>query len=217
MKALLLNGSPNEKGNTYKILTEIAKKIEEEGIETEIFWIGKEAVHGCTACYSCKKNDSPRCVINTDVVNSFVDKAEEADGYIFASPVYYASPNGSLMALMNRAFFASDSVFHGKPGGVAAIARRAGTISAYDVMAKYLPDNGMPVAPSQYWPVAFGMSDGEVIQDDEGMQIMRMLGKNLAWLMKCIDAGKKAGLEVPQLEDRKIYTNFIRKDMKVKE
>ena len=121
------------------------------------------------------------------------------------------------MALMNRIFFAAESVFYGKPGGVVAVARRAGTTSAYDVMAKYLPDNGMPVAPSQYWPVAFGMDSGEVLKDNEGMQIMRLLGKNLAWLMKCIEAGKKAGLEAPQVTDRKIYTNFIRKDMKAKE
>lgn len=206
MKVLLLNGSPHEEGCTYRALSEAAKTLEEEGVETEIVHIGKQAVHGCIACGKCAATG--RCVFKGDPVNAVLEKMEHADGLIVGSPVYYASANGSLYSFLDRLFYAG-SCFAYKPAAAVASARRAGTTATLDTLNKYFTISQMPVVSSQYWNMVHGNSPEEVEQDLEGLQIMRTLGRNMAWLLKCIEAGKSAGVEVPKQEE-KARTNFIR-------
>ena len=182
MKVLLLNGSPHEKGCTYRALTEVAGALTKEGIETEIVHIGNQAVHGCIGCGKCAATG--RCVFKGDPVNAFLDKMEHADGLIVGSPVYYASANGSLYSFLDRLFY-------------------AGSCFAYFTISQ------MPVVSSQYWNMVHGNSPEDVEQDLEGLQIMRTLGKNMAWMLRCIEAGKAAGITTPEAE-QKLKTNFIR-------
>ncbi|MDR1028033.1 MAG: flavodoxin family protein [Clostridiales Family XIII bacterium] len=209
MRVLLLNGSPHERGCTHTALAEAAGAIEAEGIETKLFWIGKEAVRGCVACLACRKLDG-RCVYGDDVVNAFLDEAETSDGFIFGSPVYYASPNGSILAMLDRVFYAGAAQFRGKPGASVVSARRAGTTASLDALNKYFPINGMPIVPTQYWPMVHGNKPDDVRQDKEGMQIMRTLGRNMAWILKCFEAGKAAGILYPDAEELREWTNFVR-------
>ncbi len=207
MKVLLLNGSPNEKGCTYTALSEVAGALEQQGIETEIMQIGKAPVRGCTACGSCYSG-SGRCVFNDDIVNVFIEKMETAHGLVVGSPVYFAGPNGALLALLDRAFYAG-SQFAYKPAAAVASARRAGTTATLDVINKYFTIRHMPIAPSQYWNMVHGHNPEEVRQDLEGMQIMRTLGRNMAWMLQCFEAGKNAGVPFPEAEEV-VRTNFIR-------
>jgi multimeric flavodoxin WrbA len=192
MKVLLINGSPREKGCTYTALAEAAKTLNEEGIETEIFHIENKAVQGCAACGKCS-DGSGRCVFN-DGVNEILKKAPEIDGLIVGSPVHYASASGAISAFLDRMFYASSGAFAYKPGASVVCARRAGTTAALDQLNKYFAIAAMPVASSQYWNMVHGASPEDVLKDLEGMQVMRVLGRNMAWMLKCFEAGKKAGV-----------------------
>jgi len=207
MKVLLLNGSPREKGCTFTALSEVASALEKNDVKTEIHWLGNDPIASCRACSYCKNNG--KCVIN-DNVNSFVKKAEQFDGFVFGSPVHFASASGAITAFLDRVFYSSRNVFSTKPGAAVVSCRRAGSTATLDQLNKYFPINNMPQVPSQYWCMVHGNTPDEVKQDLEGLQIMRTLGINMAWLLKCIDAGKKAGIELPQYESERQRTNFIR-------
>jgi len=208
MKVLLINGSPREKGCTYTALREVEKELNKAGIETEIFHVGKEPIRGCTACGHCKRSGSGRCVFDDDTVNIALEKAERADGFVFGSPVHYAAPSGQITSFLHRFFYAGKG-FAFKPGAAVVSCRRAGSTAAFDQLNKYFTLSQMPVVTSQYWNMVHGNTPEEVMQDLEGLQIMRTLGKNMAWLLKCIEAGKKAGIPLPEQEKRQT-TNFIR-------
>jgi multimeric flavodoxin WrbA len=207
MKVLLINGSPNEFGSTFTALSEVAKTLNQEGIETEIIHIGKSAMQGCTACRVCR-GESDKCVFD-DLVNEVGEKAKNADGFVFGSPVYYASANGSMISFLDRLFYSQSKYFSHKPGAVVVAARRAGTTASLDQLNKYLTICQMIVVSSQYWNMVFGHNAEDVKKDLEGMQTMRVLGRNMAWLIKSIEAGKQAGIELPEHEPR-VVTNFIR-------
>lgn len=206
MKVLLVNGSPNEKGCTYTALSEIAKTLEGEGIETEIFHIGNKPVRGCIGCGGCKNG---QCVFDDDVLNRLADRVKEADGYVFGSPVYYASPNGAMLAVMDRLFYSAGKYMAYKPAACIASARRAGTTATYDVLNKYIGINHMLMVPANYWNMVHGSKPEDVKQDLEGLQTMRTIGKNMAWLLNLLETGKANGVKHPEIEE-KIRTNFIR-------
>lgn len=204
MKVLLVNGSPRGKKCTYTALCEVAKTLNEQGIETEFLHLGDKPVPGCRGCEACRK--TRRCVID-DVVNEFLDKADTADGFVFGSPVYFAAPAGSVVSFMDRVFYGRN--FPAKPACAVVSCRRGGASSALEQLNKYFLISHMPVVPSQYWNMVHGNAPEEVVRDVEGMQTMRSLGLNMAYLLKCIDAGRKAGIPAPVYE-QKIRTNFIR-------
>lgn len=205
MKVLLINGSPNPNGCTNRALVEVANSLNQENIETEIIHIGNKAISGCIACGKCKT--SGKCVFN-DIVNDLVAKAKESDGFIFGSPVYYASINGSMISILDRFFRCSKSLAY-KPGAGIVSARRAGTTASLDIFNKYFTFSQMPIISSNYWNMVHGNNREEVEKDLEGLQIMRTLGKNMAYFLKCIEAGKRANITEPVVE-QKINTNFIR-------
>ncbi len=205
MKVMLINGSPNEYGCTYTALAEIAKTLGEHKVETEIIHIGKRPIRGCQDCDTCRKG---ACVFDDDIVNLVAERMRGADGLVVGSPVYFASANGGLVCLLDRLFRVGDSFAH-KPAAAIASARRAGTTAALDVLNKYFLIAQMPVVSSSYWNMVHGNTPEEVLQDEEGLQIMRNLGHNMAWLLQCIEEAKKAGIIPPQAE-RTYRTNFIR-------
>lgn len=207
MKVLLVNGSPNERGCTYTALSEIARTLEQQGIGTEIFHIGNKPVRGCIGCGACKKKTA--CVFDDDIVNRLADKVKDADGYIFGSPVFYASPNGAMLAVMDRLFYSAGKYMQYKPAACIASARRAGTTATYDILNKYIGINNMLMVPACYWNMVHGSKPEDVKQDLEGLQVMRTLGNNMAWLLKLLETGRANGLEHPESEE-KIRTNFIR-------
>lgn len=206
MKVLLVNGSPHLKGCTYTALTEVEKTLIQNGIETEIFQLGTNPICGCIGCTSCYKIG--KCFMD-DIVNEFVEKAKGADGFIFGSPVHYAAASGSLTAFLDRVFYSGGLYLAYKPGACITSARRGGTTATFDQINKYFTINNMPVVSSQYWNMVHGNSPKEVEQDLEGMQVMRVLGSNMAWLLKCIKLGKENGISIPKKEERQ-RTNFIR-------
>lgn len=206
MQVLLINGSPHEKGCTYTALMEVAQALEAQGIGTEIFQLGKEAISGCLACGACRKTG--RCFMN-DKVNIFLEKMAGADGLVLGSPVYYAAPAGQLMAFLDRAFYCKGRLYADKPGAAIVSCRRGGASAAFDALNKYFTISNMPVVSSQYWNQVHGNTPEEVRQDVEGLQTMRTLGMNMAWLLKCIEAGRLAGIPAPARE-KGIATNFIR-------
>ncbi len=206
MKVLLINGSPNEHGCTYTALHEVEKTLNENNIETRIHWIGKKPVAGCIACFNCFKIG--RCAFN-DAVNEINSKLDEIDGIIIGSPVYYAGPNGSLAAFLDRLFFSGGDKWFRKPGACVVSCRRGGASAAFDRLNKYFTIKNMPVISSQYWNQVHGNTPDEVKQDLEGMQTMRTLGQNMAYFLKCIEAGQNAKISKPVYEDW-IGTNFIR-------
>lgn len=206
MKVLLLNGSPHPHGCTFTALSEVAGALEKNGIETEIFQIGNQPISGCIACGKCR--DTGKCVIS-DGVNEFVEKAKSADGFVFGSPVYYASASGQISSFLDRAFYGKSAVFEGKPGAAVVSCRRAGSTASLDQLNKYFTISGMPVVSSRYWNMVHGNTPEEVVQDKEGMQVMRTLGNNMAWLLKCIELGKAQGVSFPEKEPAQ-KTNFIR-------
>ena len=206
MKVMLLNGSPNAKGNTRTALEECAKELNGCGIETELVNIGAGAIPGCRACGACARLG--KCVID-DAVNEFRFKLEAADGLVVGTPVYYASPNGSVISFMDRLFFSGSGTFRYKPAAAVAVARRAGTVSSFDVLNKYFTICEMPIVSSSYWNDAFGQAPGQAAGDAEGLQTMRNLGRNMAWLLKCIELGKASGVTPPDNEYDS-FTNFIR-------
>ncbi|MBQ4606435.1 MAG: flavodoxin family protein, partial [Clostridia bacterium] len=185
MKVLLINGSPHENGCTSTALSEAARTLEEAGVETKILSIGTADIRGCTACGGCR--DGKGCVFH-DIVNTIAEEAKTADGFIFGSPVYYASPNGSLMALMDRLFYSAAAHFRHKPAAAVVSARRAGTTTALHDIENYFTITEMPIVASSYWNMVHGTSPEQVAEDREGLQVMRNLGRNMAWLLRCIEA-----------------------------
>lgn len=205
MKVLLLNGSPHAQGNTTLALQEMEKIFKQEGVEVETVLVGNQAVRGCVACYSCGKTG--KCVFE-DVVNQLAPKFEQADGLVVASPVYYASANATLTAVLDRLFFSTSFSKTMKVGAGVAVARRGGCSATFDQLNKYFTISGMPVVSSQYWNCVHGQKPGEAAQDEEGLQIMRTLARNMVFLMKSIALGK-AQYGLPEREEFK-QTNFIR-------
>ena len=205
MKVLLINGSPHKEGCTYTALREVADTLEAEGVETEIVWIGTKPVAGCIACGTCR--ETGKCVFD-DAVNETIAKLPEVDGIVVGSPVYYGGPSGQIHAFLDRLFYAG-SGFAGKVGAAVMSCRRGGASATFDVLNKYFGMNNMPIATSQYWNQVHGNTAEEVVQDLEGMQTMRTLGKNIAWMLKCRQAAQRAGVQAPEYEPQ-IITNFIR-------
>lgn len=205
MKVLLVNGSPHKEGCTYTALTEAASALEKNGVETEMIWLGTGEIAGCIGCGACA---GERGCFRRDVVNEFVSKAGEADGYIFGSPVHYAAASGAITSFMDRAFYSGGKEMAGKPGAVVVSCRRGGASAAFDQLNKYFTINGMPIVSSQYWNQVHGTNPEEVRRDEEGMQTMRTLGNNMAWLIKCIRAGREQGIGFPEREPV-LRTNFI--------
>ncbi len=211
MKVLLFNGSPHKNGCTYTALEEISKTLKQEGIDSEIYQIGIEPISACRACYACSKTG--RCVIN-DKVNDFIDYAKDFDGFIFGSPVHYGSACGGITAFLDRAFFTAfqsgrGDVFLHKPGAAIVSARRAGTTAALDQLNKYFAITQMPMISGRYWNMVHGATAEQVLEDKEGLQNMRILARNMAWHLKCLEAGKNAGVPMPKTEET-VFTNFIR-------
>ena len=206
MKVLLVNGSPHKNGSTYTALCEVEKALNSEGIETSIVWLGTEAISGCLACGYCSRNG--KCIKN-DIVNEFAQRAKNADGFVFGTPVHYAGASGAIVSFLDRLFYSASGSLRHKPAAVITVARRGGTTAAYDQLIKYPAIAEMPIISSNYWNMVHGAVASDVPEDKEGMQTMRILGRNMAYFIKCIDAGKKAGIELPQREKKEI-TNFIR-------
>lgn len=205
MKVLMINGSPHSDGNTAIALAEMEKIFASEGIDTEIVPVGHKDIRGCIGCYSCK--NSGKCVFD-DIVNEIAPKLEECDGMVIASPVYYASANGTLISFLDRLFYSTGFDKTMKVGASVAVARRGGCSATFDELNKYFTISGMPVASSQYWNSVHGRNAGEACQDAEGMQTMRTLARNMVFLMKSIALGKKE-YGVPEKEPA-TPTNFIR-------
>ena len=205
MKVLLVNGSPHEKGCTYTALKEIANTLENNDIETDFLWLGIEPLAGCIGCNACLKTG--KCFRN-DIVNDFLNKVPDIDGFVFGSPVHFASSSGALTSFMDRAFYGRRKLFENKPACCICSCRRGGASATFDQINKYFSMSNMPIVTSQYWNQVHGTNPDEVKRDLEGMQTMRTLGNNMAWLLKCIDIAKKSGLEYPKNEEI-IKTNFI--------
>ena len=211
MKVLLVNGSPHPEGCTYTALSEVSGVLNAQGIETEIFWIGNKPIGGCIACMTCRKTG--KCVFD-DVVNQFHEKASKADGFVFGTPVHYAAASGNMTAFMDRLFYSdlgdnANKAFYMKPSAAVISARRAGTTAAWDQLNKYFGLMQMPIVTSSYWNMVHGAAPEQVKQDAEGLQTMRVLGNNMAYLLHCKDIAEKSGLTAPQQEPM-IFTNFIR-------
>ena len=205
MKVLMINGSPNREGCTYTALSEVARTLEKHGIESEIVHVGNKDIRGCIGCRKCK--ETGKCVFN-DLVNEVAPKFAECDGIVIGSPVYFASANGTLVSFIDRLFYSSSVDKTMKVGAAVVSARRGGCSATFDELNKYFTISGMPIASSQYWNSVHGYTPEQVRQDEEGMQVMRTLGNNMAFLMKSIALGKeKFGL--PQKEEH-IFTIFIR-------
>ena len=208
MKALLVNGSPRPKGCTFTALSELAKTLEENGIETEIIQIGNKDIRGCIACRKCHSTGSGKCIFD-DIVNKVAPKFAEADAFVIGSPVYFASPAGGAVAFLDRLFFSTLNVDKTMKVGAAVVScRRGGNIATFDMLNKYFTMTGMPVVSSQYWNMVYGGSPEEVLQDEEGLQTMRTLGRNMAFLMKSIQLGKQQ-MGLPEKEQQ-VFTNFHR-------
>lgn len=208
MKVLMVNGSSKPNGCTATALQEIAKVLREEGIDSEIVCLGGGPLRDCIGCLGCMKLDG-QCAFNDDCINEILEKAKICDGFIFGTPVYYAHPSGRVLSALDRMFYAGKKYFMHKPGAAIASARRAGTTASIDALNKYFTIAEMPVVSSSYWNMVHGNKPEEVLQDAEGLQVMRNLGRNMAWLLKCLEAGRNTGVAVPVNEyDNK--TNFIR-------
>ncbi len=206
MKVLMLNGSCDKNGTTFTALKEIGETLKTLGVDYEIFNIGGGAVRDCIGCGQCSEKG---CKFEDDGVNEFIAKAKEADGFVFGTPVYYAHPSGRVLSFLDRVFYSSGKSFAFKPGASVAVARRGGTVASFDVLNKYFGISQMPVVSSTYWNNVHGNNGDEAKLDEEGMQIMRNIARNMAWLLNCIEAGKKNGVSLPETE-RTYKTNYIR-------
>ena len=211
MKVILVNGSPHKNGCTHRALAEVATTLDAHGIESEIFWIGAKPAAGCMACGRCRETGA--CIFD-DAANEFRARAEQADGFVFGAPVHYAHAASSLMGFMDRLFYSNGkagapAVLSFKPAAAIASARRAGTTAALDDMQKFFTISNMPIVSSRYWNMVHGCTPEEVEQDQEGLWTMRQLGRNMAWLLKSLEAGREAGIGLP---DREVgpFTSFIR-------
>lgn len=206
MKVLLVNGSPHPHGCTDVALSEVAMQLGKHGIETEMLWLGNEAIHGCIACGKCRK--AGKCIFD-DAVNRVAAKAEEYDGIVVGSPVYYGGPDSQICAFLDRLFYSAGKKFVRKPAAAVVSCRRGGATASFERLNKYFEMSNMPLVTSQYWNQIHGNNAEEAKQDAEGLQTMRTLAENMAWLLKCIEAGKNAGVEEPVYEPFHA-TNFIR-------
>lgn len=202
MKVVLINGSPHRKWNTFIALSEVAGALEKEGVQTEIIQLGIKAVQGCIACNKCA--ELGHCVFQDTLYNQVREALQEADGIVVGSPVYYAGPNGALCALLDRVFYSCSELLAYKAGASVAVCRRGGASATFDRLNKYFTILNMPVVSSQYWNSVHGMRPGEATEDAEGLQTMRMLGRNMAWLLKGV---KREERPEPEL---RVMTNFIR-------
>jgi multimeric flavodoxin WrbA len=211
MKVVAFNGSPNKEGNTYQAIKLVTNELEKEGIETEIIHVGNKTIRGCIACNQCVKNQNEQCVLPGDEVNGWIQKMKEADGIIFGSPVYFSAMGGTMKSFLDRAFYVVDvngGILRHKVGTSVVAVRRAGGIPTFNQLNNYINYAEMLMPTSNYWSVINGTSPGEALQDKEGVQIMRVLGKNMVWIMKLVENGK-GKVEAPEKE-RKIMMNFIR-------
>lgn len=210
MKVLLVNGSPHKEGCTHTALCEVAQVLESCGIQTEIFWIGNKPLSGCIACKKCKETN--RCVFH-DTVNEFLDKADNADGFVFGSPVHWGGASGAITSFMDRVFYADlnggGSRFLLKPAAAVSSARRSGTTATWDQLNKYFGLMQMPIVTSRYWNMVHGTNPDEVKKDFEGIETMRILGKNMAYLLKCKEVAQTLGISSPEQEPF-TFTNFVR-------
>lgn len=210
MKVLLVNGGPHKDGCTNLALEEVAKTLKQEGIETEIVWLGNKPISGCICCFGCRGKG--KCVID-DCVNAFLDKAETADGFIFGSPVHWGGATGALTSFMDRLFYADlnggQNRFYLKPAAAVESARRAGTTATWDQLNKYFGLMQMPIVTSQYWNMVHGAVKDQVTGDEEGLQTMRTLARNMAFMLKCKKVALENGVSMPEREAG-IFTNFIR-------
>ena len=207
MKVLLVNGSPHKNGSTDAALRVVEAALNKEGVETKIVWLGTEPICGCLGCGFCAKNG--RCIKN-DIVNDFVEAAESADGFVFGTPVHYAGASGAITSFLDRVFYsAPKEAFRHKPAAVITVARRGGTTAAYDQLIKYPAIAEMPIISSHYWNMVHAAVPSEIYEDKEGIQCMKILGQNMAYFLKCIDAGRTLGVKAPAAEKRDV-TNFIR-------
>lgn len=208
-KVLLINGSPNEHGCTYTAIKEVSDTLEKNGVETEILWLGKKPVQDCLSCMGCKRNGGT-CVFKTDAVNDIIGRVDTIDALVVGSPVYSGGPNGRITSFLDRLFFACPGdKWNGKLAASVVSCRRAGSTASFDRLNKYFLINCMHVVGSQYWNGVHGFTPEDVRKDEEGMQTMRTLGQNMAWLLRCIEAGRAAGIDLPVPEEH-ISTNFIR-------
>lgn len=210
MRVAAFNGSPNKEGNTYHALRIVADELGKEGIETEIIHVGNKLIRGCLACGKCRKNRDERCVTR-DEVNEWIMKMKEADGIILGSPVHFSSISATMKAFLDRAFYVAGNnggLFRHKVGAAVVAIRRSGGLPAVDQLNHYLSYAEMIIPTSNYWNVIHGTAPGEALEDEEGVQIMRILGRNMAWLLKLVANGE-GSVEEPRRE-RKVYTNFIR-------
>lgn len=211
MKVLAINGSPKPNGNTAYAIQLVLDELEKEGIETEIITIGNKTIKGCTGCGMCFRNRDEKCIIKGDDLNEWIQKMKDADGLIFGSPVFYAAMNGTMKAFMDRAFYvagANGSMFRHKAGAAVVAVRRSGGLPALNQLNNFINYSEMVMPTSNYWHVIHGLKPGDAAQDEEGIQIMRILGKNMAWMMKMIEATKDS---VPRpAAERKVMTNFVR-------
>ena len=207
MKVLIVNGSPRKEGNTALALGEAARALEECGVETETVQLDGTPIHGCMNCRKC--SELGKCVFDGDIVNKLIAKMAESDGLIVGSPTYFAGANGALLAVLDRMFYAGSRNCVFKPASGIAVARRGGTTPTIDQINKYFQICNMPVVSTTYWPMVHGREKGEASEDLEGLQAMRQLGRNMAWLLQCIEAGKENGIDAPELEP-KITTSFVR-------
>lgn len=206
MKVLMINGSPNEHGCTDAALREVAGALNKRGVTADIVWLGKQGARECIACGSCRRTG--KCVID-DQVNEIAAAAADYDGLVVGSPVYYAGPTATLTAFLDRLFYSAGGKFANKPGACVVSCRRGGASAAFDRLNKYFTINNMPLVPSNYWNQVHGSRADDVAKDEEGLQTMRTLGENMAWLLQCLEAGKKCGVPDP-VREAKIKTNFIR-------
>lgn len=210
MKVLLTNGSPHKEGCTYTALCEVSEALNRNGIDTDIFWIGNKALSGCIACKKCIENN--KCVFS-DTVNEFLSIAGDYDGFVFGSPVHWGGASGAMTAFLDRVFYADlnggGNRFLLKPAAAVISARRAGTTATWDQLNKYFGLMQMPIITSRYWNIVHGAAPEQVKQDLEGLQVMRVLGKNMAYFLQCKEAASKSGIEPPEQEPM-VFTNFIR-------
>ncbi len=207
MKVLLINGSPRKEGNTQVALNELAKQLEVQGIDSEMAWVGNKPLRGCIACGACKQKGNGRCAFNDDVCNSIIAQMEACDAVVVGSPVYYGQPSGQLLCIEQRMLFAGGAYFRNKPAAAVCVCRRGGATAAFQALQMPFQMCDMPLVPSQYWNIAYGREEGQAAQDVEGMQTMRTLANNMAWLLK-----KMHGIETTETPDREPWQpmNFIR-------
>ena len=209
MKVIMLNGSPHKNGCTYTALTVVADELGKQGVDSEIIWLGNGPVRGCIGCGGCRKSGKDRCIFGDDGVADIAEKCKTADGYIFGAPVHYASPNGATVAALDRIFYSAGKYMQFKPAASIVSARRAGTTASYDVLNKYIGINNMLMVPASYWNMVHGNTPEEVMQDKEGVSVMRGIGSNMAWLLKLLASAKGTELELPVIIPKET-TNFIR-------